>query len=111
MKDNTQSKSLLKRISTIVVILGILFFTIGIFYQVPDREIPYDYEEYVGGDAYNMIIEASIRGGEIAGTKTSKTIYTIFGVSLISIGGILQIIEKEKRLISKIEEGGEANEI
>ena len=31
--------------------------------------------EYVGGDAYNYIIEASLRGGEIAGAKTAKAIY------------------------------------
>ena len=31
--------------------------------------------EYVGGDAYNYIIEAALRGGEISGAKTAKAIY------------------------------------
>lgn len=32
-------------------------------------------QEYVGGDAYNFIIEASLRGGEISGALTAKAIY------------------------------------
>ncbi|MBQ9324590.1 MAG: hypothetical protein IJ246_02345 [Clostridia bacterium] len=32
-------------------------------------------KEYVGGDAYNYIIEAALRGGEIAGAKIIKAVY------------------------------------
>jgi len=32
--------------------------------------------EYVGGDAYNFIIESAIRGGEISGAITSRAIYS-----------------------------------
>ena len=41
--------------------------------------------EYVGGDAYNYIVEASLRGGEISGALTAKAIY--FGIA-----GILLIL-------------------
>ena len=40
---------------------------------------------YVGGDAYNIQIEASLRGGEIAGAKTMKAV-------LLAAGGIIAII-------------------
>ena len=42
-------------------------------------------------------MEASILGGEIAGAKTAKSIYIIFGSSLFIISGILQLIDKEKK--------------
>lgn len=74
------------KLSSILILIGFLFFIIGILYQIPDRLIPYNYEEYVGGDAYNLIIEASIRGGEIAGAMVLKAIYTVFGTSLLIIG-------------------------
>lgn len=89
----------MKTIATTLIIFGILFTLTGIFYNIPERVIPYDYKEYVGGDAYNLIIEASILGGEISGAQISKTIYTVFGWSLIIAGGILiQILNllKEK---------------
>ena len=41
-------------------------------------------EEYVGGDAYNFIIEASLRGGEIAGATVSKTVcFAAAGIALV----------------------------
>ena len=86
----------LKTIQTITLILGIFFMLVGMFYQIPDREIPYNYEEYVGGDAYNMMIEASIRGGEIAGATIAKAIYITFGTTLLLITICIYIKRKEK---------------
>jgi hypothetical protein len=57
---------------------------------VPDRKV-YGANKYVGGDAYNYQIEASIRAGEIAGAKATRAIFLVggtmlFGISLIAFG-------------------------
>lgn len=52
------------------------FFEYGVKESVPD---------YVGGDAYNYIIEASLRGGEISGAMVTKTIcFAVSGVFLLA---------------------------
>lgn len=84
-----------------VLIFGIIFLCVGLFYQIPDREIPWDYEEYVGGDAYNIMIEASIRGGEIAGATIAKTIYIVFGFSLLILSILLCIHNKTNTVSTK----------
>ena len=67
------------------IIVTVVFLYFGITIKVPDKYIKsYGTDkmtEYVGGDAYNFIIEASLRGGEIAGAMTAKAIY--FGVAAI----------------------------
>ncbi len=52
------------------------------------------YTEYVGGDAYNFIIEAGLRGGQISGAKAQQAIYyaaaaIVFMMSLavLAMGG------------------------
>lgn len=86
-----------KVIPIIGIIISIVFLGLGIFTQVPSREIETygvdSYKEYVGGDAYNIQIEASLRGGEIAGAKIQKAIYfstagIIFVVSLFCFSKI-----------------------
>lgn len=85
-----------RTISGVGVALGIVFILIGILTKVPDRSIGYfDPKEYVGGDAYNYIIEAGIRGGEISGTSTSKAIY-IVGGSIICFISLMNLTEKDK---------------
>ena len=78
-----------KRAGIAGVILALVFLILGFCSNAPDKYIKYYGEgkmyEYVGGDAYNFIIEASLRGGEISGAITAKAIY--FGVA-----GILFII-------------------
>ena len=86
-----------RKIKITLTIIGLIFLLIGLFYQIPEREIPWNYEEYVGGDAYNMMIEASIRGGEIAGATTQKAIYIVFGTTLLLIAEILNIADKAER--------------
>lgn len=79
--------------------------------RIPGKEISSysaygdGYAEYVGGDAYNYMIEASLRGGEIAGGKAAQAIYfsasaILFIVSGISLGGTL----KENRKKEEAEE-------
>lgn len=50
-------------------------------------------EKYVGGDAYNYIMEASLKGGEISGTRAAnatfnatEAIYYCTGYIIISLG-------------------------
>ena len=56
------------------LLVAIALLVAGFCIAVPDKYIPSwkdldegGMEEYVGGDAYNFIIEAGLRGGEIAG--------------------------------------------
>lgn len=58
--------------------MAVLLLAVGLFTKVPSREISLysfmddGYKEYVGGDAYNIQIEASIRGGEIARRQSGE---------------------------------------
>lgn len=71
------------------IVLAVVFMVLGFCSTTPDKYIrsygSNKMYEYVGGDAYNYIIEAALRGGEIAGAKTTKAVY--FGVA-----GILLVI-------------------
>lgn len=68
-----------KTAGTVGLILVVVFLILGFASTTPDKYIKSYGDgkmyEYVGGDAYNFIIEASLRGGEIAGAKTSRAIY------------------------------------
>lgn len=74
-----------KKIQILGIISAIAVIIVGIFLPVPEKRIsPYSfsdegYYEYVGGDAYNIQIEASLRGGIIAGRTVAKAV-------LISVG-------------------------
>ena len=61
------------------LILAVVLLILGFTSVSPDKYIrsygDKKMYEYVGGDAYNYIIEASLRGGEIAGAKAAKAIY------------------------------------
>jgi hypothetical protein len=53
---------------------------------IPDRLIDSP-QRYLGGDAYNYIVEASIKGGEIAAAKTTNAIYLVGG-TIIFFGSL-----------------------
>ena len=81
-----------KIVSIIGLAVSALFIFYGVFFKVPDKKISLygsvengGYTEYVGGDAYNIQIEASLRAGEIAGAKAVKAI-------LITVGGMIAVI-------------------
>ena len=67
------------------IILALLFFILALCTNPPGKHIASygtgKMEEYVGGDAYNFIIEAALRGGEISGALTAKAIY--FGIAAV----------------------------
>ena len=76
----------MKKVAGVIgIILAVVFLVLAFSTQIPDKYIKSygsdKMQEYVGGDAYNFIIEASLRGGEIAGAQTTKAIY--FGIAAI----------------------------
>jgi hypothetical protein len=81
-----------KRATIFGMVLGAALAVASFALSTPDREIDYSgVKKYVGGDAYNYQIEATIRSGEIAGAKAAKAIFLVggamlFGVSLIAFG-------------------------
>ena len=87
------------------IILGTFLILTGFFLKIPPKEIDtwkissrYEdeqYTEYVGGDAYNIMIEASLRGGTISGRMISKAIYEVGGI-IVLIAGIAFIVASNK---------------
>lgn len=82
-------------ISFILIVFGAIVIIGGqntYGYYEPDRTI-ISPKKYVGGDAYNYIMEASIKGGEISGARaanasleTTEAIYFCTGFIIISLG-------------------------
>lgn len=58
------------------LVIGIILLISGLGVSIPSDYISsYSMTEYVGGDAYNFIIEASLRGGRIAGAMITNCLY------------------------------------
>jgi ribosomal protein L40E len=72
----------MKLITVFGMIVGGILIVASFFVSVPKRELS-NPPKYIGGDAYNYQIEASILGGEIAGAKTTKALYLIGGIVLL----------------------------
>lgn len=85
-----------KTVAYIVIAIGIVLVCIGLFLQVPSKELTtYSFlddsgysviEEYVGGDAYNYIIGAALVAGEIAGVMIQKAVFISIGLLIVCIG-------------------------
>ena len=74
-------------IMKLLIVGGIILVIIGIAQEIPSRELSFStLNEYVGGDAYNAIIEASIKGGEIAGAMITKALYICSGFIITALG-------------------------
>lgn len=103
------------------IILGITLILIGIFIKIPggilttyktlDGEKAESYvfdtkyssiDEYVGGDAYNYEIGASLVAGKMAGTMISKSIFIVTGAVCICFG-ITMIIFLKNNDLSKFD--------
>ena len=85
-------------VAAIVVIAGLILLIVGLNYDIPSKKFYFSsIEEYVGGDAYNAIIEASLRGGEIAAAKTSKTMYICGGIITMAIGILIEVSGPAKK--------------
>lgn len=63
------------------LVLSLCLLVAGMCVDVPSKSISFSsytkngYTEYVGGDAYNFIIEAGLRSGFIAGRLTQQALY------------------------------------
>lgn len=77
------------------IVLGIILIVLGIVIRIPSKELTTykllegEYsiiDEYVGGDAYNYIIGASLVAGNIAAAKISKSLFIAVGVLVMCIG-------------------------
>lgn len=86
-----------KNVSRIVILIGIILIVVGVCIKVPGTELTtltyfegkdnYSViDEYVGGDAYNYIIGASLVAGKISGILTMKAIFISVGVLIFCIG-------------------------
>ena len=53
-------------------------------------------DEYVGGDAYNYIIGASLVAGRISGTMTTKAIFVVSGILCLCLGITLGMLQKKQ---------------
>lgn len=101
------------------ILLGLILIMIGLLIQVPGGALT-TYEsmdgrktsvfvfddkysaidEYVGGDAYNYIIGASLVAGKISGTIAAKAIFIVGGTLCFCIG-IISIKLCEKNITVK----------
>jgi hypothetical protein len=103
VKEIGNKHSNIKGIYGTVKIIGIILFIIGLvsFFVIktPSKEIDYDQSnKYVGGDAYNLIIASSIRGGEISAAATNKAIAinsALVGIALFSFSSIMSSQQKK----------------
>lgn len=103
-----------KNSAIIVMIIGIIMLIIGLFLKVPGTELTTyssldgieNYSkivEYVGGDAYNYIIGASLIAGKISGILTMKAVFISVGIMICCIGLISLSWIKEKQAIVSAE--------
>lgn len=102
LDDKTRGK--LRILSVVGIIVASIIILVGVFFPVKKKHISYysyssdGYEEYVGGDAYNYIIEASLRGGQIAGQIAMKSVFIVGGAILLfgSAAGTVVCRKSEK---------------
>ena len=85
-----------------VIIVGIALIAVGLIIAVPgDRLTTYEslggsdgysyIREYVGGDAYNYIMGASLVAGHISGAMTMKAVFIAIG-ALVACMGLLAFV-------------------
>lgn len=101
---------LIVHIAALIVAVSLIRY--GMNYSVPDKRIHVyssssspswsgDYGmEYVGGDAYNYQMEASLKAGYVSGVYAMKAIYTVGGTLLLFI----TLLSLDRRL-RKLPEG------
>jgi hypothetical protein len=92
----TGGNTMKKICSILVIAIGITLFVIGYTTKIPSKNLTtfsilegdkYSaIDEYVGGDAYNYIIGASLVSGKIAAAKIERVIFISTGSLIFSIG-------------------------
>lgn len=105
-----------KKAFILPIVLGIVFIIYGFTIKVPGAALTTSetldgsetnyyvmdnkysaIDEYVGGDAYNFEIGASLIAGKIAGTMISKNIFIVSGAICICFGITMMIFMKDKK--------------
>lgn len=103
------------------IMIGLILILIGLIIQIPGGALTtYKFmngesaggyafdnkyssiDEYVGGDAYNFIIGASLVGGKIAGTIAAKAVAMVGGAICICFGVTLRMLEQEKDAVKMV---------
>lgn len=81
------------------IVVAIMMIALGMFYPIPEKFVnvdsgskAYDYDwrenkgaEYLGGDAYNYMIEATMKSGYVSGIMTGKVAFVVGGLLLFFI--------------------------
>lgn len=94
-----------KTVGTIILLCGLVLLSLGLLINIPGEVLTtYEYldnektdyyvrgnkyssiDEYVGGDAYNYIIGATLVGSRISGSIAAKSIYISSGIICICLG-------------------------
>lgn len=103
----------MKGIHTFGIIMAIVLIIVGAVFPVPDKFVnvsSYSYDEnwfsdkgieYVGGDAYNYQMEASLKAGWVSGVLALKAVAVSSGILLLMI--TLYADSKEKALNKQTE--------
>lgn len=121
-----------KLVGTVILLAGVALLIVGLTLQVPgtylttyasldgaaiDGDTASSIREYVGGDAYNYIIGASLVGAKISGLIMAKAVYTAAGVLVICLGLICLFcdpkesrIKKPEKIVSAPEKADETTE-
>lgn len=98
------------------IVVAIMLIIDGVNYPVPDKYIyvsslssAYDSDwkdnkgsEYVGGDAYNYQMEASLKAGYVSGVLAMKAIYIVGGILLLFMSlysNVTSKLTKSQRLL------------
>lgn len=96
------------------IILALVLIGVGIFYPLPSKHyfvssLPFADDwgsqygnEYVGGDAYNYQIEASLRGGYVSGILTLKSIFIGTGIIILIISIYEHSKSKQSNKVSEL---------
>ena len=84
-----------KTVYVIGLVLAGIFLLLGIVSAPPSASIDYygGYKTYVGGDAYNYIIEATFRAGKIAGAVASRAVY-LSAAGLLLFASLLGLVKE-----------------
>ncbi|MDD7662994.1 MAG: hypothetical protein PUJ39_09415 [Eubacteriales bacterium] len=121
-----------KLVGTVILLAGVALLIVGLTLQVPgtylttyasldgaaiDGDTASSIREYVGGDAYNYIIGASLVGAKISGLIMAKAVYTAAGVLVICLGLICLFCgpkephtKKPEKIVSAPEKADETTE-
>lgn len=104
-----------KTSAILVMIIGVLLLATGLYLKTPGTKLTTQsylkglekysvIDKYVGGDAYNYIIGASLIAAEISGILTMKAIFIAVGALIFCIG-LISLTWNERKQAAGSSEG------